>query len=308
MPRCLETCFVCGRTEFKPLYYPRRSPGEVVRCLHCGMVFVQRVEDGNSIIDDDSARHVESNLPTSKDLNDLVGCWEVTELAGKLAEAPILRANALDALDRIAHYCSPPGRLLDFGCGWGFFLQAAKECGWSPFGLEPLPGHALFTRVQVEADVRTDILRADTYPLDYFDTITSFQVFEHLPDPAGDMTRLHKTLKPGGLLLIEVPNIDTWSVRLLGKQHRHFVPDHLNFFSVDTLCLLFEKNGFEIVGTYHPSRRMSVRHLITAWGGHAMPKAVVNRLEERLHHSPLWEKTIRLNLGDIIAVMGRKEV
>lgn len=308
MPRCVETCIICGNTEFKGLYYPQRSPGQIVRCTQCGFVFVQHVQDGHSIIDENSARRIEENLRYSRDLNDLVGCWEVTELRGKLAETPALHANATDALERIAHYCPPPGRLLDFGCGWGFFLNAAKERGWTPYGLEPLPGHALYTRASVGAEVLTDILRDDTYPNDFFEAITSFQVFEHLPDPAGDLTRLGRALKPGGVLLVEVPNIDTWSVSLLGKRHRHFVPDHLNFFSPRTLDRIFCENGLEVLEIYHPTRKMSVRHLVSTWGGRTLPEGVVNSMTNLLQRSPIWQKTFGLNLRDIVAVIGRKPI
>lgn len=308
MSRNLDHCLVCGSEAFIPLYRPARAPGPVVRCNECGFVFVARVDDGRSIIDEHRAASVEANLRRSYDLGDLAGCWEVSELAGKLAEESAIRANACDALTRVGRYAKPPGRLLDFGCGWGFFLGAAGEEGWEIHGLEPLPGHALYTRGKIGAEVITDILRDDTFLDSYFDVITAFQVFEHLPDPAGDLARLSRALQPGGIMLVEVPNIDTWGVRLMGKRHRHYVPDHLNFFSTDTLGRLFISSGLEVVECYHPTRQMSVGYLITAWGGRTLPKRVVAGLTSTLKTNRLWSKTIRLNLGDIIAVIGRKPI
>ena len=299
-------CIVCGDENFTNLYRPKRSPGEVVRCQGCGFVAVRYIDDGRSIINEQTAARVEERLLSSRDLGDLVGCWEVSELTSKLAEIEALRANAIDALDRIERYSTPPGRLLDFGCGWGFFLDVARERGWLPYGLEPLPGHALYVRAKVEADVVTDILRDSTYPADYFDAITSFQVFEHLPDPAGDLVRLQQALRPGGILLIEVPNIKTWGVRLMGKRHRHFVPDHLNFFSDETLGRLFQASGLEILETYHPTRQMSFRHLITAWGGRLLPEVFTSTSTRLFQNTKIWNKTFGLNIGDIVAVIGRK--
>lgn len=301
-----ESCLVCGSAEHHMLYRPERSPGMIFRCQCCGFIFVKTIENDKAIIDDGNPFHVSAELLNSRNVNDLVGCWEVAHLPGKLAEAPALRLNALDALNRIACFRSPPGRLLDFGCGWGFFLAAAREVGWSIFGLEPLPGHAIYARGHFGAEVVSDILRDSSYPPEFFDIVTAFQVFEHLPDPAGDVARLAKCLKPGGLALIEVPNIDTWSVRLLGKKHRHFVHDHLNFFSPQTLSRLLENGGFDVVDIYHPSRRMTYRHLMTIWGRRYLPPAIGARLSDAMRKTHLWDRTMKLNLGDIVAVIGLK--
>lgn len=306
MSRNLDCCFVCGSGQLVFLYRPNRSPGGVVRCGNCGFAFVAQVDDDRSIIDENRAAGIEDRLRHSRDLGDLSGCWEVGELSAKLGEESALRANACDALSRIGEYTAPPGRLLDFGCGWGFFLNTAKEQGWAIYGLEPLPGHAIYTRGKIGADVVTDILRDDTFPDNFFDVITAFQVFEHLPDPAGDLIRLRRALRPGGILLIEVPNIDTWSVSLLGKRHRHFVADHLNFFSGKTLGRLFLSSGLDVVNTYYPTRQMSIGYLTTAWGGRLLPERVVGGLTATLKPSCLWHKTVHLNLGDIVAVIGRK--
>jgi 2-polyprenyl-3-methyl-5-hydroxy-6-metoxy-1,4-benzoquinol methylase len=306
MARNLDACIVCGGIDLIPHYRPAKAPGVVKRCARCGFVFIPRVDDGRSIIDERTAERVEDRLRDSRDLGELVGCWEAAELTAKLPEEAALRANALDALAQIGRYVAPPGRLLDFGCGWGFFLDAAREGGWEIHGLEPLPGHALYTRSKVGAEVVTDILRDSTYSPDYFDVITAFQVFEHLPEPAGDLIRLRRALRPGGLLLIEVPNIDTWGVRMMGKRHRHFVPDHLNFFSAETLGRLFASSGLQVVHTYYPTRQMSVGHLVTAWGGRLLPKPVATGLVKTLRPTRLWSRRIHLNLGDIVAVIGRK--
>lgn len=303
----LRSCAICGSDERVILYHPARSPGPAVRCAQCGFVYIAEIQQDDAIIDDGPvAEHVEERLLRSHDLNDLVGCWELAHLPAKRAEAAVLHLNALDALRRILPFRQPPGRLLDFGCGWGFFLATAREQGWEIHGLEPLPGHAIYARAQFGANVVTDILRADTFAPNSFDVITSFQVFEHLPDPAGDLDKLQAALKPGGVILIEVPNIDTWGVRLLGRHHRHFVHDHLNFFSATTLGALLVRHGFKVANTYYPTRQMSVRHLVTAWGGRYLPEGIARLLRQNLQKMGLWGRTIHLNLGDIVAVIGQK--
>lgn len=278
-----------------------------MRCVHCNHIYIAEILDNDAIIEDGPP---DGSMAASKyestNLKDIADSWELAYLPGKLAEADVARQNALDALAIIHQYRRPPGRLLDFGCGWGFFLSAAKEAGWEPYGLEPLPGHATYARSQLRATVVTDTLRPDTFDREFFDVVTAFQVFEHLPDPAGDLLKLQAMIKPGGVVFIEVPNIDTWTVKLLGKHHRHFVCDHINFFSLDTLAQLCERAGFEVVARNNVARKMSVRHLMTVWGNRYLPESITQNAVSRLEQTKLWEQTLRLNIGDIIAVTARK--
>jgi SAM-dependent methyltransferase len=304
-------CPVCGSDRVKRLYRPKASPGPVSRCLNCGLTYIAAIEDDHALIENGPvADHLDPAVLTSANLNDLQGCWELALLPSKESEWPAFRVNAEDALDRIERLLPPalasPRRILDFGCGWGFFLGVAKERGWETFGLEPLPGHAVYARATCGATVTTDVLRGDSFPANHFQAITSFQVFEHLPDPLGDLGHLQQMLMPGGIILIEVPNVDTWSVRLLGPRHRHFVQDHLNFFSAQTLSLILEKNGFEVLNTYYPTRRMTIRHLVSDWGRRYLPSLAVNACASVAEKMKLTEKTIGINVGDIIAAIGRK--
>lgn len=300
-------CAICHRDRAEFLFRPESSPGPVVRCRRCGLCYVSPVEDDHAIIQDGPiVGNLDPEVLTSADLHDIAGCWELSLLPAKEAEWPAFRLNAADALDRIEQHARAPGRLLDFGCGWGFFLGIARERGWEPYGLDPLPGHAVYARAKFGATVVTDVLRDDTFPPKFFDAVTAFQVFEHLPDPVSDLARLHRVLKPGGIILIEVPNIDTWSMRLLGRRHRHFVQDHLTFFSARTLALLLEKHGFRVLVSYHPTRHMTIRHLVADWGGRYLPMRVVSGTEAIARHLSLWEKVISINLGDIVAVIAWK--
>lgn len=297
------SCPLCESPANALLFRPARSPGPVVRCRNCGLVYISPIEDDHAIITDVLAEK-DSAIRTSTDLRLLSNCWETTELIEKRAEWPALRRNALAALQRLERYMPTPGKLLDFGCGWGFFLATARERGWEPYGLEPLPGHALYARAMTGGTVINDVLRDDTFPTAFFDAITAFQVFEHLPDPAGDLRRLHRFLRPGGILLVEVPNIATWSVALLGKRHRHFNPDHLTFFSPQTLRALLERQNLQVLEICRPTRWMTLRHLLGHWGRRMLGKPPAPGRPARL--SRLQRIVVPLNIGDIIRGIAQK--
>jgi 2-polyprenyl-3-methyl-5-hydroxy-6-metoxy-1,4-benzoquinol methylase len=144
-----------------------------------------------------------------------------------------LRRNASDVLGIIEKYVdntSKDRNILDFGSGWGFFLAVAKEKGWNAFGLEPLPAASVYARARFGLNVVTDTLRENSFSPEFFDVVTSFQVFEHLPNPGQDIRNIHEILRKNGIVLIEVPNFETWTMQIMKSKHRHFVQDHLNFF------------------------------------------------------------------------------
>jgi SAM-dependent methyltransferase len=272
------------------------------------MVYISLLDDGRALIVDGPVSIARgSPLLTSTRLADVQDSLEFRYLDRHEAEQPARRRNTLDALHRLEPYLdrdSATRRLLDFGSGLGFFLSVAKEQGWQTLGLEPRPASAIYTRAKFGIDVITDTLQADTLPPDHFDVITSFQVFEHLLEPAIDLQRLRAALKANGLILIEVPNFETWSMKLQRARHRHFVGDHVNFFSAQTLGALLNRSGFSVVSVYQPTRYMTVRYLIERWGWRVLPQSI-NRLV-RASTQRLHEKMLRLNVGDILAVIARK--
>lgn len=275
------------------------------------MVYVAAIEDGRALIADaaDLARSEGpryEQLRASADLAYVDGSWEVEELRQRLPELPAMQKNYRKVLDEIARFRPPPGCLLDFGCGWGFFLDAARRAGWRVQGLEPLLGHSIYARGALGLSVLTDTLRPSSFPVQSFDVVASLQVFEHLPDPAGELGKLRVLLKPGGIVVIEVPNIDCWGVRLLGRRHRHFVLDHLSFFGPRTLKRLFSAHGFETLSITYPTRTLSVRHLVDSWAARTLPAWGVRALRTVAARTGLLDKEVRLNLGDIVMVIGRK--
>jgi SAM-dependent methyltransferase len=279
----------------------------VLRCTGCGLLYVGQIEDGEALIDRGPVLgNGNQRLLVSNDLRDIQGSWELAGLPAKEAERPALRLNAGEALDRLARYARPPGRLLDFGCGWGYFLGAAVERGWEPLGVEPLPAHAVYARATFGAQVLTDVLRDGSFPPGYFDAITSFQVFEHLMNPLDDLRKLCSFAKAGALILIEVPNIDTFTFRILRSRHRHFVPDHVNFFSPRTLSALMERAGLHVLETYYPTRNLTLGHLASHWGARFLPAGAAKRVDRMVTGHGLRSRIVSLNLHDIIAAIARK--
>lgn len=296
-------CPVCNSDEPEPWLRPPQSPGPVVRCGRCGFVYVTPIETMKALIAEGAVTDSQASpLLTSANAADIKGRWEEPIIESYMREAQFKRENAVEVLQRIEALKPQRGRLLDVGCFCGVFLSVAAERGWDCDGLEPLVGPSIYARSHFNLRVVTDTLRATTFPPNQFDVVTAFQVFEHLIEPDKEIELLLPMLKPGGLLVIEVPNIATPLVNILGTRHRHFVQDHVSFFSAQTLSLLMERYGLRVCQTYYPTRRLSLRH-ISWWLGHyGLPHEALMR---RLSRS--WTETsLSVGLGDIVTVIGQK--
>jgi 2-polyprenyl-3-methyl-5-hydroxy-6-metoxy-1,4-benzoquinol methylase len=140
------------------------------------------------------------------------------------------------------------GKLLDIGCGAGFFLNCAKERGWDCHGLEILPEYINYARDNFALNnIRLESLdEALTYGSNTFDVITLWDLIEHLRNPLVCLKRIHDAMKPGGLLVMWTPNAKN-AVFLKENWTGYKILQHFYFFSEGSLNKMLEKAGFKIV-------------------------------------------------------------
>jgi 2-polyprenyl-3-methyl-5-hydroxy-6-metoxy-1,4-benzoquinol methylase len=137
-----------------------------------------------------------------------------------------------------------PGRLLDVGCATGIFLDGMRQLGWQVQGVELMTSAAQYARTRFGLDVFCGELEAANFPMHRFDAITLWDVLEHVHEPRALLTEVARLLKPGGLLVLSLPNPDSLEARLLG----HFwlgwdLPRHLNLFRPQLLTTQLAKHG-----------------------------------------------------------------
>jgi 2-polyprenyl-3-methyl-5-hydroxy-6-metoxy-1,4-benzoquinol methylase len=138
-------------------------------------------------------------------------------------------------------------RFLDVGCDVGLLLDIAAKDGFaSVHGLEPVPV-ACQTAIErmPHADVQAKFYEDADLPYDSFDLITLVHVLDHLAQPEHHLQRALRHLKPGGLVLAVVHNVECLLSRLLGERFPVFNYFHHYFFSKQTLAKLLRAHGFE---------------------------------------------------------------
>ena len=141
------------------------------------------------------------------------------------------------------------GSLLDVGCGEGKFLWALSPERWRRVGVELSAEavHLVRSRISNIEMLPGDVFQSALNPAS-FDVITSWHVLEHLADPARALRRAAGLLRPGGIVVVSLPSIDSLQAALFRKHWYGFddVPRHLHHFSRDALDLLMTGCGFKV--------------------------------------------------------------
>ena len=144
-------------------------------------------------------------------------------------------------------YFKKSGKVLDIGCGDGYFLNYLKQKGWQVRGVEISEFAAQKIKEKYDIDIFCGELSQAGYPEEYFDVVSLFEVLEHLPDPSGTLLEVQRIIKKTGLLIMTVPNFDSLQRLLFGK-YWHIIdpPRHLFYFSRTTLDNILKKSNFSL--------------------------------------------------------------
>ena len=216
-----------NRDIFSARRLPDRIHYRMVKCNACGMVRSDPVADDVTL----GELYRESTFDYG------------TEVAN-------LRRTYGRYLGRLDALGGCKGSLLEIGCGNGFFLEEAQARGYAEVrGVEPSAEAVAKASPGVRDRIVCDMMRPGLFAEASFDVVCLFQVFDHLPDPAGVLAEAHRVLKPGGLVLILNHNISALSARLLGERSPIIDLEHTYLYSPTTLAGLAKAQDFSPVKT-----------------------------------------------------------
>ncbi len=137
-------------------------------------------------------------------------------------------------------------RLLDVGCGPGFFLKSMQKSGWLVLGVEPNE-HARLSANHLTENAVFDNEQLQVWENSSFDAITLWHVLEHLPDLYQSLTNFNRLLDNQGKLIVALPNHLSHDARYYGQYWAAYdVPRHLWHFSKDSLTKLMKSHGFHL--------------------------------------------------------------
>jgi SAM-dependent methyltransferase len=209
-------------------------------------------------------------------------------------------ATALDEIERAA---DGRGRLLDIGTAAGSFVAAARDRGWEAEGCEP--NHWLTDWGTRRYGVQ--IRQGDVLNLDYeersFDVITLWDVIEHTPNPPEVLQRCRALLRPGGILVVNYPDIGSWIARIMGRRWLFLSSVHLYYFDRRTIRLMLEKTGYRIETVRPHFQRLELDYIL--YRGSRLSQAMSSRARRIAQALKIGRAKVPYWLGQTF-VLGRK--
>ena len=212
----IVTCPICGNNDISLM--PSYQRHYLSQCKSCTMVF--------------------SNIePDKRDLEQ-----HYAQYARNDYFSPITKQRYEEWLNVFEKYRNT-SRILDVGCGMGFFLETAKNLNWQVFGTEYTD-----ESVNICKQKGIEMFKGDIEEMDFkelkFDVIVSIEVIEHLSHPTAHLEKISHLLRPGGALYLTTPNFNSINRRILSEKWNVLsYPEHLSYFNKKPLHLALTHSG-----------------------------------------------------------------
>jgi 2-polyprenyl-3-methyl-5-hydroxy-6-metoxy-1,4-benzoquinol methylase len=281
MPHFLQTCILCGGSERQFQLHAVVKGWRYVRCGDCGLVFLHP-------------------QPTEAELGEFYDHYYRYD-SQRYQNSISGQQKWLDLLEEL---CGIRGDLLEIGCSFGYFLQAAKNRGWNVQGVELGGDAADFAHDNLGLSVRKGRISDIRSEAMTFDAIAAWHVLEHDPFPRAFVVRAFELLRPGGILALRVPNLQSTVAKLAGPHWQWLSPpEHVCMYSEKTLSQLLSEAGFETVAKR--SVRGNARNMWFEVARARMKQVVLKvsdgqeKTSQKVHFAPptvyqdrLWYRTV----------------
>lgn len=270
-------CILCGGRDRKILI--EKDSWHVYRCSSCGLGFLDprpSREDISKLYSKEYCEDyfIEGGEPDSPEFKKRLG----------------LETHRVRFFRRIKR----KGRILDIGCGYGYFLAACRNYGYDVHGLDISAWASQHATNNLGLSITVAEMDEAELPPQSFDVITMWHFLEHTPDPRKAILRAKDWLKKDGILIVDVPNHEGTDARKNWKDWVGWsLPYHFYHFTPQTLTMLLGMYGFRVVKAkdYHsgtvkmalkgfPGLNLFARPIAKLYSGHSV--AVVARMETEI--------------------------
>ena len=255
-------CPICQSSRIVYLFISQGYP--ICQCLDCTMLF-------------------RNPLPSAEVLQQI---YSASYFLGEQSDEGRARVSAMKAetarlyLGQLLAYTNgAKGHLLEIGCGTGEFLLEAQQCGFSVTGLEVSPHAAATANAKIGYDaVLCGTLEIQELVSRAFDVCVMSDMLEHVQDPLATLQRVHNLLKPGGVILVVTPSVESWSAKLLRRRWMEFKLEHLTFFSPATIENALAKAGFAEISVEPNQKILTLEYIYYHFERFKVPAFLSNSL------------------------------
>lgn len=212
------------------------------KCRDCGVIFLENKYGFEDLKEIYNNNYFKDEYKPDSDFNYFIESDE------KINEKVDLNR---ETVDKFRKYLLEDKKVLEIGCAAGYFLEAIKKEGNNNVhGLEISHEAAEFAKNKFNINIIGDnIDSVDEKYNNFFDSIVMFHVLEHLKNPSESLGEIKRFLKPGGILIIEIPNVKSFDIiasKRIKKEVFH-APYHLFAFNMKSLKDIVENQGFKVL-------------------------------------------------------------
>lgn len=252
-------CFLCGADQYDVIYEAQhdrekdadliqkfRASGDellidqLVRCSRCGFHYV--------------------NPRLRSDL--IFSSYTEGEDPAYVSQVDARERTFASALSEIERVAGSKGKLLDIGTAAGAFVAAARAQGWDAEGCEPNKWLAEWGARHYGIRIRQGSVYDQGYEDHSFDVVTLWDVIEHTPNPRQMLDRCRELLKPGGVLVVNFPDIGSWVAQAMGRRWLFLTSVHLFYFDRSTMRRMLESAGYHVVRTRPHVQRLELDYIL----------------------------------------------
>lgn len=240
MNELLQQCPLCQAKRFEffkevPDYFLSKENFQLVKCVHCGLVFIQNRPDKSSIGAYYESEEYISHTDSHKNLFALV--YQI-----------VRRWNVAKKYRMIKRYISQ-GSILDIGCGTGDFLNYFFRKKWNVAGIEPSNSAREIANKKNNHQIFEEE-KLNHFADGAFDVISMWHSLEHVHNLNERLSAVHRLLKDDGVFVFSVPIYESWDATHYDSFWAAWdVPRHLYHFSQATVKTLMDRNNFHLLKT-----------------------------------------------------------
>jgi len=167
-------------------------------------------------------------------------------------EIPYLIRTYSEVLKQVKEDLPKNPKVLEVGCGNGFFLKTLVDSGYTPnvFGVEPSSKMVLEASLILRGKIKVDTFKLDLFPKNSFNLILCFHTLDHMFDPEEFVQGAYSMLKKNGYIVVVVHDTEGLSVKLFGEKSAIFDIEHIYLFNKKTLNKIFLRNNFKVVKVF----------------------------------------------------------
>ena len=285
--------FICPICDSKHYVKKYKIMGyNLLQCSECGVILL---EHGLSFLQ--IKRIYKKHYFNNK--NSLVGYIDYFSIQKGLEQTFKNRLKAIQILKN-------PTNLLDVGTSTGIFLKVCNDVGINAQGIELSDEAVKYARNTLGVSVTHTSLE-EFVSNEKFDTITSWDVVEHIYSPNSFFDKVYELLADGGYFVFTTGNIESLVAKISGKRwHLFNLPDHIFFYSEKTIARLLNKHKFKVIRISYPHSVYNLSYLLERF-----MKTVLRVNNPKLIYSLAYNQIFRnlvipFNLFDIMQVVAVK--